>query len=87
MPSESRLSLSDTYENQRQLVNKLVPAVMNALDQESFPVSEGIVREIIHNRHKHQREGYLSRRKPETFQKEQEKRKHQNSRRNDVTTN
>jgi hypothetical protein len=62
----------------------MVPAVMEALDSDTFPVVETIVYDMIHNRHKHQREEYLKRQQSSTFQDEQARRKHSNSRRNDV---
>ena len=64
----------------------MVPSVLDALDSELFPISEEIVREMIHNRHKHQQESHLGKHKSETIKTEQAKRKHQNSRRNDVSS-
>lgn len=40
---------------------------------------------MIHNRHKHQREEFLKKQKETSFQDEQARRKHMNSRRNDVS--
>jgi hypothetical protein len=60
MPANDRLQLDKTFDAQRNLVNStIVPTVMNALDSEMFPVGDGIVYKMIHNRHKHQREEYL----------------------------
>ena len=79
------MKLEETYEDQPERVKIIVQTVLRALDQELFPVSEEIIRNLIHNRHKHQREEYLRKQKPETFQTNQAKRKHSNSRRNDVS--
>jgi hypothetical protein len=62
-----------------------MPAVMEALDSEIYKVSEQVVYEMIHNRHKHQREEHKKAQQSETYQNEQKKRKHLNSRRNDVS--
>jgi hypothetical protein len=59
---------------------------MKALDKEMFSVSEGIVYEMIHNRHKHQREEYLKKQQSSANQDKQNRRKHLNSRRNDVSS-
>ena len=49
--------VEQTFEAQETLVNNtIVPTVMKSLDLETFPVSESIVRKMIHSRHKHQRE-------------------------------
>ncbi|GBC51627.2 hypothetical protein GLOIN_2v1773218 [Rhizophagus irregularis DAOM 181602=DAOM 197198] len=50
-------------------------------------ISEAIVYDMIHNRHKHQREEFLKKQKETSFQDEQARRKHMNSRRNDKRTN
>ena len=48
-----------------------MPSVLDALDSELFSISEEIVREMIHNRHKHQRESHLGKHKSETIKTEQ----------------
>jgi len=57
---------------------------MDALDTNTFPVAEGIVYNMIHNRYKHQHEEYLRKQQSVTIQDEQSRRKYLNSRRNDV---
>ena len=37
----------------------MVPSDLDTLDSELFSISEEIVREMIHNRHKYQRENHL----------------------------
>jgi len=64
----------------------IVPTVMEALDSNMFPVAETIVYDMIHNRHKHQREEHLNKQQSPTIQDKNARRKHQNSRRNDVST-
>jgi hypothetical protein len=86
MPDENQLKLRRTFEDQYNLVNStVIPTVMEALDSDMFPVSEIIVYDMIHNRHKHQREEYLRKKQPLSIQDKQARRKHQNSRRNEVS--
>jgi hypothetical protein len=86
MPDENQLQLDQTFESQRNLVtNTMVPTVMKTLDKDMFSVTEGIVYEMIHNRHKHRREEYLKKQQLSVFQDKQNRRKHLNSRRNDVS--
>lgn len=86
MPVQDQLQLNQTFEAQRNLVTgTITPAVMEALDETTFNISEGVVYELIHNRHKHQREEYLKKQHSTKYQDEQNRRKHLNSRRNDVS--
>ena len=86
MPDENKLRLDQTFKTQRSLVtNTIVPTVMRTLDSEMFSVAEGIVYEIIHNRHKHRREEHLKRQQSSEHQDKQSRRKHLNSRRNNVS--
>jgi hypothetical protein len=86
MSPENQLQLDKTFEEQRNLVNSIiVPTVMKSLDPNTFPIAETIVYEMVHNRHKHRREEYLTKQRSERHQNEQLKRKHLNSRRNDVS--
>jgi hypothetical protein len=57
---------------------------MQSLDLNTFPVSEGIVYDLIHTRHKHQREEYLKKQRSAEYQDTQARRRHLNSRRKDV---
>jgi hypothetical protein len=86
MPTETQLDLEQTFDAQKHIVNNnIVPTVMETLDLETFSVSEGIVYEIIHNRHKHKREEHLMKQKSEKNRDECLRRRHFNSRRNDVS--
>ena len=54
IPSKNKLELEKTYEQQRNKVNKvIIPTIMDALDQDTFPVIEGVVYEILHKLHRH----------------------------------
>ena len=86
MPNTSQLDLDKTFENQRNLVNNtIVLIVMQTLDRVTFPVKETVIYEIIHNCHKHKREENLKKNRSAEYQDEQNRRKHLNSRRNDVS--
>jgi hypothetical protein len=86
MPTADHLQLDQTFEAQRDLVNRtIVPTVMEALDSVTYPVAETIIYDMIHNRHKHQREEHLIKQRSASFQDIQNRRKHMNSRRNDVS--
>jgi len=86
MPTVDHLQLDQTFEAQRDLVNRtIVPTVMEALDLVTYPVAETIIYDMIHNRHKHRREEHLIKQRSVSFQDTQNRRKHMNSRRNDVS--
>ena len=63
----------------------IVSIVMDTLDTNIFSVAEEIVYDMIHNHHKHRREEYLRKQQLVIIQDEQSRRKHLNSRRNDVS--
>ena len=86
MPTADHLQLDQTFESQRDLVNRtIVPTVMEALDSVTYPVAETIIYDMIHNRHKHRSEEHLIKQRLVSFQDTQNRRKHMNSRRNDVS--
>ncbi|CAB5365345.1 unnamed protein product [Rhizophagus irregularis] len=86
IPTEEQLKLDETFDSQQNLVNNtIVPTIMKTLDLDIYPISEAIVYDMIHNRHKHQREEFLKKQKETSFQDEQARRKHMNSRKNDVS--
>ncbi|CAB5383755.1 unnamed protein product [Rhizophagus irregularis] len=85
IPTKEQLKLDETFDSQQNLVNNtIVPTIMKTLDLDMYPISEAIVYDMIHNRHKYQREEFLKKQKETSFQDEQARRKHMNSRRNDL---
>ena len=58
---------------------------MSALDLDTFPVTDGIIYDLIHIRHKHQREEHLKKLRDEAYQDKQTRRRNLNSRRNAVS--
>ncbi|CAB5194663.1 unnamed protein product [Rhizophagus irregularis] len=78
----SQLDINKTFELQKDLVTKIIiPALFKVLDTNAYPVSEGVLYEMIHQRHRHQREDLLKKEKSESERTEETKRKHGNSRR------
>ncbi|CAG8731882.1 17927_t:CDS:2 [Rhizophagus irregularis] len=72
IPAKSKLDLNSTFNSQHNLVTgTIIPTVMKVLDLDAFLVTEAVIYDMIHARHKHQREEHLTRKK------------HLNSRRND----
>lgn len=88
MPAESQLNIEETFESQKKLVvNTIVPSIMRTLDLDTYPIGEGVVYEMIHRRHRHQRDNLRNRKKSEENRKKEAARKHQNSRRSEVNIN
>ena len=86
MPTADHLQLDQTFEAQRDLVNRtIVPTVMEALDLVTYSVAKTIIYDMIHNRHKHRREEHLIKQRSVSFQDTQNRRKHMNSQRNNVS--
>ena len=77
MLTESHLKLEQTFEAQYELVNKvIVLTIMKALDLKMFLVEETVIYDMLHIRHKHQREEYLKKSQSKEFQNQQAKQKH-----------
>lgn len=85
MPESSQLNIDETFESQKDMVTKtIIPALFKVLDTNKYPISENVLYEMIHQRHRHQREESLNKKKDESEQAKEVKRKHANSRRSEV---
>lgn len=85
MPTESQLDVDETFEAQKDLViKKIIPVLMDVLDPISYPISEGVLYEMIHQRHRHKREEMLRMKKGPSEQAKESIRRHGNSRRKEV---
>lgn len=85
MPSESQLDASKTFESQKELVIKTIaPTIKRMLDPEIYPVSENVIYQIIHQRHRSQRDTYRINKKTPGEKRKESKRKHKNRRRSEV---
>jgi hypothetical protein len=88
MPAENQLDVEKTFESQKVLVIKtIMPHLMRILDLDTYPIGEGVVYEMIHQRHRHQRDHLRNKMKSEVERKKWEERKHLNSRRLEVNIN
>jgi hypothetical protein len=85
LPADKRLDVNETFENQKDIVNKhIIPVIQKAI-KNTFSVTDGILRHIIHERHRHQREHVLNRNRSIGWNDTESRRKHANSRRTDVS--
>ncbi|GET54635.1 hypothetical protein GLOIN_2v1485492 [Rhizophagus irregularis DAOM 181602=DAOM 197198] len=64
MPQETQLDIEKTFELQKDLVVKtIVPNLMKTLDLDTYPIGEGVIYEMIHQRHRHKRDNLQKRKK------------------------
>jgi len=88
MPEENQLNIERTFENQKELVIKMIVLnLMKTLNLDTYPIEEGVVYEMIHQRHRHQRDDLRIKNKSENEKKKETERKHRNSRRLEVNIN
>jgi len=88
LPDNKKLDINKTFENQRKHVNgHIIPIVQKSLNKNIFSVDDSIIRHIIHERHRHQREESINRTRSEMWNDNEKRRKHANSRRSDVSEN
>ena len=85
LPDNKKLDVKETYESQRKLVNqKLIPLIQKSINKQTFPVVDGVIKYIIHERHRHQREDFLNKKRSDDWNDADMRRKHTNSRRAEV---
>lgn len=85
LPDNIKLDVSRTFESQRESVNNhIIPVVQKAINRATFPVVDSIIRHIIHERHRHQREEFLNKDRGTEWIDMTKRRKHANSRRTEV---
>ena len=64
MPESCQFDINETFDSQKGLVTtKIISALLKVLDPTTFPIGEGVLYEIIHQRHRHQREEMLRKKK------------------------
>src|SRR5206468_12804749 len=87
LPEDRRIDLGRTFAQQRTLINNdTIPSVMEKINERIFPITNGVIYEIIHTIHRHRREEYLKKNRSLVEQRLELKRKHSNSRRYDVSS-
>jgi hypothetical protein len=70
------------------LVNQtIIPIIQKSVNKKVFPVVDGIIKHIIHERHRHQREEFLNKKRSDEWNDADKRRKHANSRRIEVRKN
>ncbi|GBC51794.2 hypothetical protein GLOIN_2v1485492 [Rhizophagus irregularis DAOM 181602=DAOM 197198] len=75
LPQEDQLDIEKTFKSQKDLViKKIILNLIKTLDLNTYPIGEGVVYEMIHQRHRHQRENLCNKNKPE----DEKKRKRRN---------
>ena len=85
LPDNIKLDVSRTFESQRDTVNNhIILMVKKTINKATFPVVDGIIRHIIHERHRHQREDFLNKDKGDEWNNKEKRRKHATSRRTEV---
>lgn len=86
LPDNHKLDVSRTFESQCLTASKyIIPVVQKTINKKSFPVSDGIIKHIIQERHRHQRETYNHQNRDANWNDREKRRKHANSRRNEVS--
>src|SRR5207245_10859924 len=81
-----QLVITYTLESQKDVVNRqLIPLVKKTLNKKTFPVTDDIIKHIIHERHRHQREHNNNRLCGTVWVDREKRRKHANTRRTDVS--
>jgi hypothetical protein len=81
---QTRLDVNKTFDSQRQDVNKIIPVIQKGI-KNKFLVTNGVIRHIIHERHRHQRESFLNTKRSANWNDSKKRRKHANSRRSEVS--
>jgi hypothetical protein len=74
-----------TFESQKDhVIKNIMPSLMRCLDLDTFPIGEGVVYEMLHKRHRSQRDNLRNKNKLENDRKRVAEQKHNNSRRLEV---
>uniref|UniRef100_U9T981 Uncharacterized protein n=1 Tax=Rhizophagus irregularis (strain DAOM 181602 / DAOM 197198 / MUCL 43194) TaxID=747089 RepID=U9T981_RHIID len=63
LPDDKSLNIKKTFESQRKKVNNIIPVVQKSINKKFFPVTDGVIKHVIHERHRHQREELLNARR------------------------
>ena len=61
LPEDKKLDISRTFKSQRESVNShIILIIQKSINKKIFPVVDGIIKHIIHERHRYQREKTLN---------------------------
>ncbi|UZO13355.1 uncharacterized protein OCT59_004855 [Rhizophagus irregularis] len=64
---------------QRKKVNNIILVVQKSINKKFFPVTDGVIKHVIHERHQHQREELLNARRGANWVENDKRRRHANS--------
>lgn len=85
-PEDRRLNINRTYDSQKKSVNNtIIPIIQKSINKKTFPVADSVIKHIIHERHRHQREDLLKEERGAEWIEREKRRKHANARRSEVS--
>jgi hypothetical protein len=88
LPEEKKLNIGKTFRSQQKLVhNNIIPVIQKSINKKIFPVTDGVIKHVVHERHRHQREELLNNQRSTSWKNIEKRRKHANSRRSDASIN
>ncbi|GBC13443.2 hypothetical protein GLOIN_2v1779672 [Rhizophagus irregularis DAOM 181602=DAOM 197198] len=70
LPDDKSLNIKKTFESQQKKVNNIIPVVQKSINKKFFPVTDGIIKHVIHERHRHQQEELLNARRGANWKRE-----------------
>ncbi|GBC44750.2 hypothetical protein GLOIN_2v1765153 [Rhizophagus irregularis DAOM 181602=DAOM 197198] len=85
LPEDKALNTRKTFDSQQKLVeNNIIPVVQKMINKNIFSVSDGVIKHIVHERHRYQRELLLNSERDANWKDLKKRRKHANSRQSDL---
>jgi hypothetical protein len=88
LPEEKKLNIGKTFRSQQKLVhNNIIPVIQKSINKKIFPMTNGIIKYVVHERHRYQREELLNNQRSTSWKNIEKRKKHANSRRSDASIN
>ncbi|CAG8761158.1 12761_t:CDS:2, partial [Rhizophagus irregularis] len=63
LSDDKSLNIKKTFESQRKKVNNIIPVVQKSINKKFFLVTDGVIKHVIHECHRHQWEELLNARR------------------------
>jgi hypothetical protein len=61
LPEKKKLNIRKTFRSQQKLVHSnIIPVIQKSINKKIFSVTDGIIKHVVHKRHRHQREELLN---------------------------
>jgi hypothetical protein len=62
LSEEKKLNIGKTFRSQQKLAhNNIIPVIQKSIiNKKIFPVTDGVIKHVVHERHHHQREELLN---------------------------